>query len=60
MNIALRKRTLSPVRLVLEASLIRTFLLFVVISLQLGSIIKSSRIESNRIESNRIESNLMQ
>jgi len=54
MNIALCKRTLSPVRLVLEASLIRTFLLFVVISLQLGSIIKSSRIESNRIESNLI------
>jgi hypothetical protein len=40
MNIALRKRTLSPVRLVLEESSIRSFfLLFVDVSLQLGSII---------------------
>jgi len=39
MNIALRKRTLSPVRLVLEDLSERTFMLFVVISLQLGSII---------------------
>ena len=39
MNIALRKRTLSPVRLVLEVSSKRSFMLFVVVSLQLGSII---------------------
>jgi len=39
MNIALRKRTLSPVRLVLEHSLKRSFMLFVVVSLQLGNII---------------------
>jgi len=40
MNIALRKRTLSPVRLVLEDSSIpiRSFLLFADVSLQLGSI----------------------
>jgi len=38
MNIALRnKRTLSPVRLVLEDSSKRSFLLFVVVSLQLGT-----------------------
>jgi len=40
MNIALRKRTLSPVRLVLEDLSKRSFLLFVVISLQLGCIIQ--------------------
>ena len=39
MNIALRKRTLSPVRLVLEDSSKRSIMLFVVVSLQLGSII---------------------
>jgi hypothetical protein len=39
MNIALRKRTLSPVRLVLEDLSKRSFMLFVVVSLQLGSII---------------------
>ena len=39
MNIALRKRTLSPVRLVLEDSSKRSFMLFVVVSLQLVSII---------------------
>jgi hypothetical protein len=40
MNIALRKRTLSPVRLVLEDSSIRSFfVLFVDVSLQLGCII---------------------
>ena len=39
MNIALRKRTLSPVRLVLEDSSKRSFMLFVVVSLQLGNII---------------------
>jgi hypothetical protein len=39
MNITLRKRTLSPVRLVLEDSSKRSFMLFVVLSLQLGSII---------------------
>ena len=39
MNIALRKRTLSPVRLVLEDSSKSSFMLFVVVSLQLGSII---------------------
>jgi hypothetical protein len=39
MNITLRKRTLSPVRLVLEDSSKRSFMLFVVVSLQLGSII---------------------
>ena len=33
------KRTLSPVRLVLEDSSKRSFMLFVVVSLQLGSII---------------------
>ena len=37
MNIALRKRTLSPVRLVLEDSSKRSFMLFVVVTLQLGS-----------------------
>ena len=42
MNIALRKRTLSPVRLVLEDSSKRSFMLFVVVSLQLGSIIQSN------------------
>ena len=42
MNIVLlRKRTLSPVRLVLEDSLMRSFMLFVNASLQLGSIIQS-------------------
>ena len=39
MNIALRKRTLSPVRLGMEDSSKRSFMLFVVVSLQLGSII---------------------
>ena len=39
MNIALRKRTLSPVRLVLEDSSKHSFMLFVVVSLQLGIII---------------------
>ena len=34
-----RKRTPSPVRLVLEDSTIRSFMLIVVVSLQLGSII---------------------
>jgi len=42
MNIALRKRTLSPVRLVLEDLLKRSFMLFAVVSLQLGSIILSN------------------
>ena len=37
MNIALRKRTLSPVRVVLGDSSKRSFMLFVVVSLQLGS-----------------------
>ena len=41
MDIALRKRTLSPVRPVLEDSSKRSFMLFVVVSLQLGSIILS-------------------
>ena len=36
MNIALCKRTLSPVRFVLGDSSIRSFLLFVFVSLQLG------------------------
>ena len=36
-NTALRKRTLSIVRLVLEDSSKRSFMLFVVVSLQLGS-----------------------
>ena len=44
MNIALRKRTLSPVRPVLEDSSIRSFMLLVVVSLQLGSIILSNLI----------------
>jgi len=39
MNITLRKRTLGPVRLVLEDSSKRSFILFVFVSLQLGSII---------------------
>jgi len=39
MNIALRKRALSPVRLVLEDSSIRSSVLFAVVSLQLESII---------------------
>ena len=39
MNNALRKRTLSPFRLVLEDSSKRSFLLFVDVSLQLGIII---------------------
>ena len=39
MSVALRKRTLSPVRLVLEDSSKRSFMLFVVVSLQLESII---------------------
>ena len=39
MKIALRKWTLSPVRLVLEDLSKRSFVLFVVVSLQLGSII---------------------
>ena len=39
MNIALRKRILSPFRLVLEDSSKRSFMLFVVVSLQSGSII---------------------
>jgi hypothetical protein len=39
MNIALRNWTLSPVRLVLEDSSKRSFMLFVVVSLQLGHII---------------------
>jgi len=36
MNIALRKRALSPVRLVLDDSSKRSFMLLVVVSLQLG------------------------
>jgi len=47
MNIALRKRTLSPVRLVLEDSSKRSFMLFVVVSLQLGSIIESNNLSWN-------------
>jgi len=39
MDFASRKRTLSPVRLVLENSIKRSFMLFVLVSLQLGSII---------------------
>ena len=39
MNIALRKRALSPVRLVLEDLSKRSFMLFVYVSLQLGSIV---------------------
>ena len=38
MDIALHKRALSPVRLVLEDSPKRSFMLFVVVSLQLGCI----------------------
>jgi hypothetical protein len=44
MNIALRKRTLSPVRLVLKDSPKRSFMLFVVVSLQLGSTINSNNL----------------
>ena len=47
MSIALRERTLSPVRLVLEDSLKRSFMLFVDVSFQLGSIIRSNPIQSN-------------
>jgi hypothetical protein len=39
MDVALRKGTLSPIRLVLEDSSKRSSMLFVVVSLQLGSII---------------------
>jgi hypothetical protein len=40
MNISLRERSLSPVRLnVLEDSTKRSFMLFVVVSLELGGII---------------------
>ena len=39
MNIALRKRALSPVRLVLKGSSKRSLMLFVVVFFQLGSII---------------------
>jgi len=39
MNIALRRKTLSPVRLVLEDSSKRSFMLFDLVYLQLGSII---------------------
>ena len=42
MNIALRKRTLSPVRLLLEDSPKRSFMLLMVASLQLGSLIQSN------------------
>ena len=42
MDIALRKRTFSPFRLVLEDSSIRSFLLFIGVSLQLGNLIKSN------------------
>ena len=48
MNIALRKRTLSPVRLVLEDSSKRSFMLFVVVFLLLGSIIQSNLIKGKR------------
>ena len=44
MNIALRKRALSSVRLILEDSSKRSFMLFVDVSLQLGSIIQSNLI----------------
>jgi hypothetical protein len=40
MNIALRKRALSPYRLVLEESSKRSYMPLVVVSLQLGSMIK--------------------
>jgi len=38
-NIELRKRALSPVRIALEDSSKRSFMLFVVVSLQLGNVI---------------------
>jgi hypothetical protein len=44
MNIALRKRTLSPVRLVLEDSSKRSFVLFVGVSLQSRSIFQSNNL----------------
>ena len=44
MNIALRKRVLSPVRLDLEDSSKRSFMLFVFVSLRLGSILYSNLI----------------
>ena len=54
MNIALRIRTLSPVRLVLEDSSKRIFMLFVVVSLQLGSIIQSNLIISPTLHEKRV------
>ena len=44
MGIALRKRALSPVRLVLEDSSKRSFVLFAEVPLQLGSMILSKLI----------------
>jgi hypothetical protein len=55
MTIALRKRTLSPVRLALEGSSISSFMLLVVVSLQLGRIIESNLIVSNPKETLEIQ-----
>ena len=52
---ALRKRTLSPVRLALEGSSISSFMLLVVVSLQLGRIIESNLIVSNPKETLEIQ-----
>ena len=49
-NLALRKWTFSPVRLVLENSWKRSLMLFVGVSLQLGSIMESNLIQSQCIE----------
>jgi len=55
MTIALRKRTLSPVRLALEGSSISSLMLLVVVSLQLGRIIESNLIVSNPKETLEIQ-----
>ena len=51
MSVALRKRTLSPVRLVLEDSSKRSFMLFVLVSLQLWS---SRSVDRFRVASRRL------
>jgi len=48
MNISLRKKIFSPVRLVLEDSSKRSFMLFVVVSLQLGSMLTQLQRDINK------------
>ena len=55
MVIALRKRTLSQVGILLEDSLKCSFMLLVVVSLQLGRIIESNLIVSNPKETLEIQ-----